>query len=147
MTCIAWDGRSLAADRLFCFGSMRNEGTKIHRIGDLLVGGSGETDFIGAMLEWVRGGRDPAAFPESQRSKDDYQPLLVIEADGTPALYERTPFPVRYEQRHVAIGSGREYARAAMHLGCSAEEAVKVAIALDPGCGYGVDVLVHRGAA
>ena len=79
----------------------------------------------------------------SQRDKDDWQPVLVIEADGTPSLYERTPHPIRYEQRHVAIGSGREYAIAAMYLGKNAVEAVDVACALDGGCGGGIDSLLH----
>lgn len=147
MTCIAWDGTTLAADKLACYGSCRNTTTKIHRVGELLVGGSGETAFIGAMLEWIRMGREHDKFPASQRDKDDWQPVLVIEADGSALCYERTPFPIRHEQQHVAIGSGRDHARAAMHLGFSAAEAVAVAIALDPGCGNGIDTLSLKEAA
>lgn len=118
--------------------------TKIYRINSLLVGGSGESAFIGAMLEWVRGGRDPEKFPKSQSDKDDWQPLLVIELDGTPSIYERTQYPVRHEQPCIAIGSGSGFAMAAMHLGCNARKAVEVAIALDCGCGNGIDVLEFR---
>ncbi len=141
MTCIAWDGKTLAADKRATTGGLIAAVTKIHRIGDLIVGGSGDLTFIGPMLEWIKAGRDPATFPASQKDKDDWQPVLVIERDGTPSLYERTPYPLRFEQQHVAIGSGGEYARAAMHLGCTARAAVEVAIALDCGCGNGIDVL------
>lgn len=141
MTCIAWDGKTLAADRRCCYGTTIAETTKIHRVGDVLVGGSGDLSFVLAVIEWVRNGRKPDAYPDSQKHKDDWQPVLVIEADGTPSLYERTPYPIRYENKHVSIGSGREYARAAMHLGKTAKEAVEVACALDSSCGNGVDTL------
>jgi 20S proteasome alpha/beta subunit len=141
MTVIAWDGKTLAADRRACYGDMICTVRKIHRVGDLLVGGGGDMSLILLMVEWVRGGREPDKFPKSQESKDDWQPLLVIEADGTPSLYERSPYPIRFEHGHVAIGSGREFARAAMHLGKSAYEAVQVAIDLSPGCGNGIDTL------
>lgn len=142
MTVIAWDGKTLAADKLASNGGMKCEVTKIFRINGCLVGGAGEVPFILEMIEWIRNGRIVADYPVSQRSKDDWQPLLVIEKDGTPSLYERTPYPVRYEHKHVAIGSGREYARAAMHLGYDAARAVDTAIALDGDCGAGIDTLV-----
>lgn len=141
MTCIAWDGKTLAADRRACLGTMVNTITKIWRVNDVLVGGSGEACFIGGMVEWVRNGRKLDEFPAYQRDKDDWQPFIVIESDGTTSLYERTPHPVRYEQSCLAIGSGREFARAAMHLGLDARAAVQVAIDLDSGCGGGIDTL------
>jgi ATP-dependent protease HslVU (ClpYQ) peptidase subunit len=141
MTCIAWDGKTLAADKRASYGITITTVTKIRRINGLLVGGSGETSFIGMMLDWIEKGRDPAAFPKTQQDKDDWQPILVIELDGSTSLYERTAHPIRHEQQHIAIGSGREFAMAAMHLGCTARAAVEVAIALDCGCGNGIDVL------
>lgn len=141
MTCIAWDGKTLAADKRACVGNMQCTVTKIERINGLLVGGSGDSAFINAMRDWVKRGRDAQTFPQHQRDKDDWQAVLVIEADGTASLYERTPFPIRYEQPFIAIGSGREFARAAMHLGKTAREAVEVACALDVNCGNGIDTL------
>jgi len=141
MTCIAWDGKTLAADKRACAGQMVTTVTKIARLGDVLFAGSGEACFTARMREWVRAGRVMADFPASQRDKDDWQPCMVIEADGTVSIYERTPFPNRPEDKHAAIGSGREYARAAMLLGHDAKEAVRVACELDPNCGNGVDTL------
>ena len=108
------------------------------------MGGSGDSAHVNEMIEWVRFGRKPESFPDFQRSKDDWQPLLVIELDGTPSLYERTPYPVRYEQPFASIGSGREFARAAMHLGKTAREAVELACALDSACGNGIDELAFQ---
>ena len=144
MTCIAWDGKTLAADKRCCSGTHINTVTKIFRVGELLVGGSGDLSFVLAVIEWVREGRQHDKYPTHQRDKDDWQPILVVEGDGTTSLYDRTPFAIRYEGPHTAIGSGRDYAYAAMHLGKSAREAVEVACALDSGCGNGIDVLELR---
>lgn len=144
MTVIAWDGRTLAADKRNGYGTMIGTVTKVYRYGDLLVGGAGDGCFISAMREWVKAGRDPDKFPAHQGSKDDWCPIMVIEADGSCLIYERSPYPTRLEQRFMAIGSGREYAMAAMHLGKTAAEAVEVASALDSACGNGVDTLPLR---
>jgi hypothetical protein len=45
------------------------------------------------------------------------------------------------EDAHHAIGSGRDFAAAAMYLGKTAREAVEVAMALTGFCGHGVDTL------
>ena len=117
MTVIAWDGKTLAADKLCSHGTTRNTVTKIYLVNGLLVGGSGDLGFVNGMVEWIRGGRILADFPKAQADKDDWQPMLVIELDRSISMYDRTPWPVRYEGQFVALGSGREYARAAMHLG------------------------------
>jgi len=141
MTVIAWDGRTLAADKRSDYGGCINVVTKIFRAGDCLVGGAGELSFILAVVEWVRNGRDAAQFPAHQRDKDDWQPVLVVEPSGQAVVYERTPYPIRWEQRFGAIGSGKQFALAAMHLGRTAAEAVAVASHFCPGCGNGCDTL------
>lgn len=141
MTVICWDGTTLAADKRSSYGGMICTVTKIHRVNGLLCGGAGDLAHVLALIEWVRNGRLPEQFPPAQTTKDDWNAFMVVELDGTTSLYERTPFPIRYEQTYMVIGSGREYARAALHLGCSAAEAVNVAIALDHNCGNGVDTL------
>ncbi|MGL4441444.1 MAG: hypothetical protein ACRCUE_19505 [Bosea sp. (in: a-proteobacteria)] len=141
MTVIAFDGRTLAADKRACVGGMARTVTKIHRVGPLLVGGSGESSFIANVIEWVRNGRDPATFPATQKDKDDWQTVMVVEPDGSILIYERTPHPIRWEDKTGAIGSGRDYAMAALHLGKTAREAAEVACAFDCGCGNGIDTL------
>ena len=141
MTVICWDGATLAADKRANYGGMICTITKIHRVSGLLVGGEGDFCHVLALVEWVREGRQIEKYPKHQEDKDDTTAFLVVELDGTISLYERTPFPIRYEQQHFAIGSGREYACAALYLGCNAQHAVGVAVALDSGCGNGIDTL------
>jgi len=141
MTVIAWDGKTLAADRMQTYAGTVGQMTKIHRVGECLVGGAGESSFINAMIDWVRQGRRHENFPDHQRDKDDWQPLLLVEPDGNAYIYTRTPFPVKQEQKLVAIGSGREFALAAMYCGKTAAQAVLVAEALCTDCGCGVDEL------
>jgi 20S proteasome alpha/beta subunit len=141
VTVIVWDGKTLAADKRASYGGMICTVTKIFRVGDRLVGGAGDAAFVLAMVAWVRFGRRGEDFPAAQGSKDDWQPLLVIEPDGKILIYERTAYPIYYEQDCMVVGSGREYARAALHLGKTAAEAVQVAIDLDHNCGNGIDTL------
>lgn len=145
MTVIAYDGHTLAADKRSSYGGMICTVTKIHKVNGLLVGGAGDMSFVLAMVEWIRGGRIIPEFPVAQASNDNWQSVVVIELDGAISLYERTPFPIRYEQPHFAIGSGREYARAAMALGFDAVRAVETAMLLDVGCGNGIDTLALEG--
>ena len=141
MTVVAWDGTTLAADKRVTYQGLACTVTKIFRVGDKLVGFSGNGDQAMEMLAWFREGADFRTFPQSQRSKEDWVATLVINADGSAMDFERTPFPYPLEDRFLAIGSGRDYALAAMHLGKTAREAVEIACLFDAGCGNGVDEL------
>jgi 20S proteasome alpha/beta subunit len=141
MTCIAWDGKTLAADKRASLGGLIRTTTKIFRVRDCLVGYSGEAAFGQQMVGWFRDGEQPADFPGSQRDKDDWAGLLVIRPDGKIQRYERTPQALTYEDANFAVGSGRDFAIAAMYLGKTAVEAVAVACALDSDCGNGIDAL------
>ena len=144
MTCIAWDGKTLAGDKRACICSLMRTTTKIHRVKDALVGYCGDAAQGREMLAWARGGFKLSAFPESQRDEKAFAPLLVIQAGGVVEVYENTPHPIQYENKHFAIGSARDFALTAMYLGKCASDAVLIASEFDPGCGNGVDVLVLR---
>lgn len=142
MSVIAWDGKTLAADRRACIGGLVRTTTKIRR-GRMraLLGYSGDADAGEELAAWWEAGADPGAFPAAQRARDSFgATLLVIEAGGI-LTYERTPYPVRFHRQLFAIGSGRDFALAAMHLGKNAAEAVGVACHFDSSCGNGVDTL------
>lgn len=144
ITVIAWDGKTLAADkRATCAGLIRTA-TKIRRIGPLLVAGSGDFDMVVAAFVWVEGGRKPEEFTAAMRDKDTSADILVIE-EGRVLKYERTPYPMVFEDEHFAMGSGRDYAMAAMYMGGDARTAVLVASALESSCGNGVDTLKIEG--
>ena len=83
-------------------------------------------------------------FPAMQRDKDETANFLVVYADGRVHEYGRSHIPDILEDEFVAIGSGRDFALAAMHLGQSAVEAVGLACRLDANCGLGVDEMTHE---
>lgn len=140
MTCIAWDGKTLAADKMSCSVGYGYTVTKIHRLkGGAIVGFSGDGDGAMALLAWLNSPRDAAAYPLGQ--KDNDTSALVIEPGGAVWSYGKTAYPQRIECQRYAMGHGRDFALAAMHLGKSAREAVEVACALDVFCGNGIDTL------
>lgn len=141
MTVIAWDGKTLAADKRACLGTAIGVTTKIHRVDDYLVGIAGDASYGRTMLAWLQDGRKPDKFPASQADRDKFARVMAIWPGGEVWIYEDTPHPFRLEGRYAAIGSGRDFAMAAMHLGHDAERAVLVACALDSNCGNGVDRL------
>lgn len=146
MTCIAWDGKTLAADKRAINSGLPRTVTKIHRVKDCLVGASGDAAQAREMLAWWKSGANPKTFPASQRDKDDWGTFVVISKEGID-VYERTPYPIRFEEKQFACGSGRDFATAAMHLGCNAKQAVEIACRFDVSCGNGIDVLAFKEAA
>ena len=140
MTIIAWDGKTLAADRAATNCGYQRSVTKIFRVPGGIVGFAGDESRVMAFLEWFKTGCDPVKFPEFQKGEDAVGCLFVRD-DGVNLAYHRTPYPAIHTDKFDAIGSGRDYALASMYLGHSAQRAVEVACALDNGCGNGIDTL------
>lgn len=140
MTVIAWDGVTLAADKMLYFDSSHAVCTKIFKLDGVLAGFAGSAATGNECMAWIRGGRVPEEFPKKQ-AESNIGSLLVIETDGRIHQYYNSPYPTLIEDDYFAIGSGDEYALAAMYLGNTAEVAVKTAIALSPSCGLGMDTL------
>lgn len=142
MTVIAWDGKTLAADKRSTCVGYPSTVTKIYRLQDGLVGFSGDGSHAMALLTWFKDGRDAEKWPAS-RNSDSHADAIFISNTGE--IYEywgrAGPFSTKYEDQFTASGSGRDYALAAMYLGKSAREAVEVACVLDTGCGNGIDTL------
>ncbi len=145
MSVIAWDGERLAADKRSTLGTLIRTTTKIFDLDYVLAAYAGDADTGEELLAWFTDGRDPAKFPTSQRDKDVWASLLIVWGDGKLWKYERTPHPLKFPPQQFAIGSGRDFALAAMHCGKTAPEAVEVACFFDSGCGNGIDVLTHHG--
>lgn len=140
MTVIAWDGKTLAADRLGDACGLRRTSTKIFRIGDSLFGAAGYASRAAEMLAWIQRGGKPDDIPQFQLT-DDYQDVLIVNPDGRVFIFGKSPTPFEMLDKFHAIGSGRDFAIAAMHLGKSAQEAVEIACLFDTGCGNGIDTL------
>lgn len=145
MTIIVWDGKTLAADkRATSSGFIGGIVTKIHRWDGGLCAFAGNFALGHAMVEWLRSGADVAKFPAAQRT-DDWVSFLVVHADGRVVRYEKEPVALPFENLPQVMGSGRDYALAALYLGCDARRAVEVACAMDESCGNGIDTLQLAG--
>jgi ATP-dependent protease HslVU (ClpYQ) peptidase subunit len=141
MTVIAWDGHTLAADKLAGSVGLRRTVTKIRAIRGHLVAFSGNAGRGMEVVAWWEAGAYPAEYPKFQEA-DDFVDLLVITPVGKILKYERSAHPVHFEDATFAMGSGRDYAMATMFLGFGAVRAVEVASEHDMDCGGGLDVLM-----
>jgi len=139
VTVIAWDGRTLAADkRATSGGGIVRTVTKIERHEDALLAITGEFDVAAEMRQWWKSGADAEKFPP--KAREDVATLIVIR-QGRIETYCGGPYSMRIEDYRCAFGSGRDFAEAAMHCGKSAAEAVAVACVFQSDCGNGIDAL------
>lgn len=135
MSTVAWDGRSLAADRQCC-GGFKARTTKVWRLPDgSLFGGAGIIEQILAVRAWLEEGGDK---PERL---DDFSGILI--ESGRAYRLEEKLIRDRIVERCHAVGSGAPFAITAMALGKTAREAVLIAARFDPRTGGGVDVLAR----
>lgn len=144
MTVIAWDGKTLAADRRACLGSLIRVTRKIHPHRGQLLAFSGDADLGEAKLRWYVNGADPTKYPKGEDSEHFSRLLVVQPTTLNLEVFERTAYPLRFPPQMFAMGSGRDFALMAMHLGKTAAEAVELTSLFDSGCGNGVDVLEMR---
>jgi ATP-dependent protease HslVU (ClpYQ) peptidase subunit len=139
MTVIAWDGKTLAADRSMSQAGMRRPITKIRTINHHLVGITGNLDDALEMVEWFAAGANPKDFPASAR--EDQATLITVDRNGVLRTWCKCPYSVTIECEFAAFGSGRDFATMAMHLGKTAAEAVELACVYQTDCGVGIDCL------
>lgn len=143
MTTIAWDGKTLAGDKQATDNSgLMTLVTKVFRVGDCLLGGTGNTVAIQEFIAWYKRGCDVDKFPPHLRdSEKHYCHILEVNSDRTLHVYENSPYSFEVERIHHAMGSGRDFALMAMRLGKTAEAAVLLAGEFDSGTGLGSDTL------
>lgn len=124
MTTIAWDGKTLAADTRATSSGMPYKAVKLFKLADgSLFAGSGDYGQVCSVREWLEsGGEKPRA--------DDFAGLLVAP-DGAAFRLETALIRLPLYEPFHAIGSGRDFAMAAMHCGRSAREAVEIAALYD----------------
>ena len=147
MTVIAWDGKTLAADKLACFGATRGTVTKIFRSGSCLLAVAGNLSAGMEMIEWFKAGAVPADYPPGNRTENSGASLIVVRSDRTVWKFESSPAPFRVEGDFCAFGCGDESALIAMECGKSAREAVELTSKYNTGCGNGTDALALEGDA
>jgi hypothetical protein len=144
MTVIAWDGKTLAADKLACNGQTKTVVTKIARCGNELIGVCGDLSIGMELRDWYARGAAREDYPASNRDPDKGASLIVIRANGECWKYESSPAPFKQEAEHCAFGSGSPEALVAMACGKTAAEAVALASRFNTSCGMGVDAIDLR---
>lgn len=136
MTVIAWDGKTLAADRQCTSGAVLSEHTKLSQVSDGSV-----LAFWGPIRQWVALIRwyEAGAKPEEWPKDADDNGLIVVTVEGSVTEYEGCGWPIACEQNKAAWGGGREFALGAMAAGASALQAVQIANQHHAMCGCGTD--------
>jgi hypothetical protein len=145
MTTVAFDGKTLAADRLM--GSWLNV-CKLFRLKDgRVAAGSGNNfDAIREIIAWLDAKSPTSKRPEIDAA--DAPDILLVNAKGV-LQWMTWPYSRGMEVREpfFAIGSGAEFALGALAAGCSARRAVAIACRFDAHSGQGIDaVRVVKGA-
>lgn len=139
MTVIAWDGKTLAADRQATSAECRREVKKIYRLANgSLASFCGSESGARELLSWYEDGADPAKYPPLQATQD-WVRLILVTKKGV-FEYEQRPVKQPLLEKFFAWGSGRDFAIGAMAAGASAKRAVEIANRYSVGCGLGVDV-------
>lgn len=148
MTCVAWDGKTLAADRrITSNGAVNTEMTKVHRREDgALIGMAGEMCTSSEFIRWFMANDSEVPMPElkAKVSPEECSAAIIVDPDGEVRAYDRDGWHV-VESKHYAIGSGGLLARMAMRCGKSAARAVELASEFDIYSGGGVDVVHAAG--
>lgn len=143
MTTIAWDGRTLVADRLADSSGYIHKVTKIRRgTNNRLLGASGPMANAVQILRYLT---NPEKEPAPHAAT--WEQVVALEIERNPRTYKVTIWRWECGERwevdepFTACGSGRDYAIATMFCGKSAQDAVEVAARFDPFTGCGVDTL------
>lgn len=145
MTVIAFDGRTVAADKQATTAGLKLRVTKLMRAEDgAVLSFSGDAAHGMELAAWYNAGRDPNRFPlprEPGAGRDSGAFLHVFKHGQKPQTYEWGPVPLVWDEPQFAAGCGRTAALAAMRMGGDARRAVEIACELMDGCGGGVDVM------
>lgn len=144
MSTIAWDGKTLAADTLVnCDGGRCGHTSKIYRWmrGDgveMVVAGAGELAQLAALCQWLE---NPEMEKPSVEKMEAIALTLVKGKIISTQLYDHSlvPFLMRGP---TALGSGWQWAMAAMDHGKSATQAVEYAITRDVCTGGEIETIV-----
>lgn len=141
MTTVAYDGKTMAADTLATdpWGLKETFRDKIWQNHYLLIGCAGDAGQIASWLRTLRTDQRMSAlladgYPPFVIDKNDPALLVVDRLSGAIYRHASGCF-LALDRTFFAIGSGRDYALAAMHLGKTAREAVEVAMHFDNSTG------------
>lgn len=135
MTTIASDLKSMASDSRANGGYVNYRIQKVYRVGDSLVGCTGDIFECQKFIDWWSSGKNRH---EMEEIKEDFL-ALVLTPEGL-YQYSHQGVGVKLTDGYHAIGSGQEVALAGLRTGMSPAEAVHLSIRGDSYSGLPVQV-------
>lgn len=139
MTTIAFDGKTIAADSLAVDAwGLKSEVGKIEKAGDFLIAGAGTHGLISGWVRYLLRGeseKDPLKLYYPYIKDQNDPSILLVDTKTKQAYFHETGHFFPIPRSIHALGSGRDYALAAMSMGASAQEAVEVAMRFDNNTG------------
>lgn len=147
MTTVAYDGTTMVADKLAVDSwGLTEVATKIYYNDHVMIGGAGEG---GQILQWINNVLKPEVTTDDLLKvgyapyvKDSNDPsLLLVDRRSGDAYRHAGGWFIPVSRKFHAVGSGRDYALAAMHLGLTAKDAVLVAAQFDNNTGNELQIV------
>jgi hypothetical protein len=131
MTTIAYRDGVLAADSLATSNGLRDDyGSKIWKIGRVLVGACGDRAICLKFREWVANGLEGDS---PFQGKEDGNGIVVAPGGNVVCWGNHGPWPV--STPFYSLGSGYQIAIGALEMGATASEAVEIAARHDTSTG------------
>lgn len=138
MTTIVYRDGVLVSDSRVSYGSTIIPGRvkKIERLSNgALYGFSGSVE-IGEIMRRRVGKASDEMLPleDEVDLRGEAFEALIIQPDGSVLCFENRTW-MEFDCPYIAMGSGKDFAYGALHMGASAKQALKAAMAHDPGTG------------
>lgn len=143
MSVIAWDGKTLAADRMAVNNGLNLVAQKlfiVHQHDLIALAFTHGMEEGHMLMQWYLHGAKKEEWPSFQDDENRWARLVILKQDG---LYTIEQCPIEIQQSHapLAWGMGRDFALGAMMQGADATRAVEIANELSIYCGFGVDTV------
>lgn len=145
MSTVAWDGKTLAADRQATCGGLKQLTSKIAQMPDgTILASTGNISAGRILMEWYQNGAVFSDYPVATQKEDNLFARLIVVKDRKVFTYETLCYGIPMVDPFFAWGSGRDFAIGAMAKGANAAEAIIVASRFDSDTGMGVEAFeVH----
>ena len=140
MTTIAVRDGVMAADTLGNQMGKRAATQKLFRADGAVIGICGYWSDAKVFVDWYVAGADRENLPEWRLQGDEKVEFeaLVLTKEGIH-WWSFLLVPERLRENFWSIGSGSQAALAALYLDCGAEDAVRIAMKVDPATGGDVE--------
>ena len=139
MTVIAWDGKTLAADKQGTYSNLARTTTKIYRLeSNEIIAFCGTIGTHHVLLDWYKSGADREKWPWELQRSAEWANIIIADKTGV-RFCDQTPFFRYVEDSTMAWGCGADFAIGAMAMGADAVKAVEIVSKYCEGCGCGVD--------